>query len=299
MKNSLCLILGHKNLMTGNTYPQIPLSIWIQLLLLVVFVLNGIPDADAQTTRQLPDATFINQENNDSCLLVMVAGLKGKATWEDFKALIVKDQSLANCDVLSYDTPQKLDIEEHVDRISTLVQDHSSYKNKIFIGHSIGGFIIKLYTLRQLESDSSDDTALAKATFPDLILTYGTPLDTDSFSISFLKRAGARVFWPFVSPLRKEVFSFEQLQRINQRWRAVIKQKLVRHVNVFGIEDEIAPANIEEQSPVTVFIKGDHVGILAADRLDACPYLILRTIVSDPDADLSQLDCVISMQTIQ
>ncbi len=266
----------------------------------MVFVIGVTPYVAAQTTEQLPDATFINQENNDNCLLVMVAGLKGKATWEDFKTLIVKDQSLADCDVLSYDTPQSLDIEGHVKRISTLVGGYSSYKSKIFIGHSIGGFIIKHYTLRHLELDSSGNTViLSKATFPDLILTYGTPLDTDSFNSSFLKHAGARIFWPFISTLKKEVFNFDHLQRINERWRAAIEKKLVHHVNVFGIEDEIVPANLEEQSPVTVFVKGNHVGILAADQLNDCPYLILRTIVVDQYSNLSQLNCVVSMKTIQ
>jgi pimeloyl-ACP methyl ester carboxylesterase len=251
--------------------------------------------AAGRTVLEYPDARFFDAENDDKRLIIMVAGLNGQVSWDDFVGLLADDASFDVYDVLTYFTPESEDIESHVDRIATLARGYPSHEYKVFVGHSIGGIIIKRYTLRALEQGVSSGAAALPV--PVTVLTYGTPLNTDKFSISLFKRAGARIFWPLVSPLRKEVFNIDRLTQINGQWRDAVADDRIQHISVFGIEDRIARTDLEEQSQVTVFIEGDHLGILASDRTDDCPFLILRTVIQGRVADLPNLACIIGSYT--
>lgn len=253
-----------------------------------------VPVAAAERTKvEYPDAIFHDAENNDDRLIVMVAGLKGQGTWDDFVALLGDDSAFDSYDVLTYFTPESKDIERHVARIASISLRYSSYDHKMFVGHSIGGIIVKRYTLRALEQGTSDISDAAAWPVPNAVLTYGTPLNTDRFSIAFFKRAGARIAWPLVSDLRKEVFNIDRLKQVNTQWRQAVADDRVQHISVFGTDDPIARTDLEEQSKMTVFIEGDHLGILASDRNDDCPFLIFRTVVQRRVADLPNLACIV------
>lgn len=250
-----------------------------------LLVCSGPSHAGTVTT--YPDGYFADRDNDNGTLIVFVAGLAGKESWSAFVPLVESEDSLVGADFLVYETPGSLDVEDNVRRLGTvLVGLPVSYPRMIYVGHSIGGIIVKRLILRQIGRPDSAHL------FPDIVITYGTPYKIDSFNITATRNLFGQVGWAFMSRLRRDVFNLERLSAINRAWRSAegtAPLDRARIISVFGIEDTIAPAADERSSATTIFVKGDHMGIVSA----SCCVQILAATVGDRDADLSTLPCVL------
>jgi len=241
----------------------------------------------AGTVTTYPDGYFADRDNDNDTLIVFVAGLAGKESWSSFIPLVDSEDSLVGADYLVYETPGSLDVEDNARRLGTILDRLPvSYPRMIYLGHSIGGIIIKRLILRQI--GGSDSPRL----FPDIVITYGTPYNIDSFNITAARNLFGQIGWAFMSTLRRDVFNLERLSAINRAWRSAERTAPLdqaRIISVFGIEDTIAPASDERPSAATIFVKGDHMGIVSA----TCSVRILAATVRDRDVDLSTLPCVL------
>ena len=193
--------------------------------------------------------------------------------------------------MLSDETPKSLDVEENVHGLRALLTGLSrSYPTMIYVGHSIGGIIIKRLILLQL-SQSENELPL-----PDMVITYGTPLDTDTFNITTTRNVLGHLSWAIMPTLWREVFDLERLADISGAWRTAVTEApldRIRFISVFGVEDTIAPVTHEHRSEETVFLQGDHMGIVSPTGSEACSLVVLKTALHDRAADLSALPCVL------
>lgn len=234
---------------------------------------------------------FRDNDNDNSSLITFVAGLAGDKSWKGFIELMDKDRYFSRFDYLVYHSPDKFDIEQNVERIATELHELPfEYSYKVFVGHSIGGMIIKRLILN-FAADEKEQSYL-----PDLMITFGTPLDTDKFTISLLKKLGARIFWFMVPALKREVFNIDRLKEINTSWRTAAKSSpvdVIRCVTVFGVEDTIARTEGEQRSKDTVFIKGSHMGIISPAGSTACPFVVFKAVLKDGPVNLQSIPCVV------
>lgn len=266
-------------------------SLYVLRTLLTVLapLLAGAGPAWADRT-DFADGYLVQRVPRGEMLVVLVAGLAGEDTWRRFVTLMEADPALQRSDVLVYHSPAAFDIDQQAERLETVLREHGRHHaRQAYIGHSIGGLIVKRMLLRRMAAQWRD------AERPALVLTLGTPLDTDKFSISVFRRLGASVFWPLVPPLRREVFNIQRLEDISQAWRTALGSGALagmRVVSVFGTDDEIAPAREERASESTVFIRGDHLSIATPKDAADCPYLILKTLLVEPQARLQSLSCI-------
>ena len=237
-----------------------------------------------------PDALYRDRDNENNTLLVFVAGLGGKGSWNELVKLIEQDDDLQYLDYLLYHSPQSLNIEENVDRIKTLVKQYSpSYARAVYVGHSIGGLMIKK-SLIDIVGRPFD-----AATMPSMFITFGTPLETDKFSINFFQRLGASILWFKVSRLKKEVFNLDKLREINTSWRAVISRPPIDDIilaNIFGINDSTAPVEHEGNLPSAVFITGDHLGIIKPATEGACSWKVFKGELTQSRDNAGYRDCI-------
>jgi hypothetical protein len=238
-----------------------------------------------------PDAKFRDKDNDNATLVVFFAGLGGKGSWDRFTELMDSDSDFDGIDYLDYFSPQTLDIEENARRAQTLLAKHQTgYEDIVFVGHSIGGIMIKQTLL--METSASSDARI----LPGMIITFGTPLDTDKFTVSMFQRLGARIFWTSVSRLKREVFNLDRLKEINASWRTAVTNiplSKIRNINIFGVDDEIAPVENEGSTLGTVFINGDHLGIITPGTTKDCSWVVFKTVLLDRVVDPRSIDCVL------
>ena len=261
------------------------------LLLLLSFCTSFAPcyaDVDEQD--------YFLRERGNTALILFIAGLGGKQTWDSMTKLVERDPGFSGFDYMVYYSPKELSIEENIRRLSTILSERqAAYEKVIFVGHSIGGIMIKGILLSQLSANP------AVQRLPAMAITFGTPMNLDKFSVSTFKRLGARVSWFLISPLRKDVFNLERLKEINSGWRTAAGTAPlngVRTVYVFGTEDEIAPAKGEGGSDRVLFIVGDHSGIVTPGSADACSWKIFKTAVLEPGTDLRSLNCLLNVKPL-
>ena len=245
----------------------------------------------AQTDKKYTDGYYRDRDNQNETLVVFVAGLAGEASWRDFTRLMDSDNDFDRIDYFVYHSPQSLDIEENVRGIKSRLREIGGRYGKIvYVGHSIGGIIIKRWLLLEANAGTKEQN------LPNLVITFGTPLDTDKFSVSMFKRLGARVFWPAVSNLQREVFNIDRVAEINKAWRTATKQSPlneVKRVTVFGVEDEIAPAANESRSETTFFIRGNHLDIISPDTDRACSWIVIKAVLLNRTSSLYTNPCVL------
>lgn len=255
------------------------------LLIILLCALQAPCSADVS------EQDYFLREKGNATLIVFIAGLGGKQTWDTMAKLMDQDSGLNGFDYLLYYSPKELTIEENVRRLVTILSARrATYREVIYVGHSIGGIMIKGVLLSELSANP------AAPHLPKMAITFGTPLNLDKFSVSTFKRLGARISWLFISPLRKEVFNIERLKEINSSWRTAARKaplKDVRTVYIFGAEDEIAPAKGEGGTDQVVFVRGDHSGIVTPGSADACSWIVFRTAVLEPETDLQTLGCTL------
>jgi hypothetical protein len=248
----------------------------------------------ADSVKKFPDGYFRDRDNANKTLVVLVAGLAGEDSWKRFAELIDADGEMKPIDYLIYYSPTSLDIDQSVARLATILRDVTPrYTDRIYVGHSIGGMIIKRLLLKEADAPANNRM------LPNLVVTYGTPLDTDKFNINLFKRLGARVFWMSVQPLQREVFNVERLKEINKAWRTAVANgplSVTRFVSVFGVEDRVATIDEESPSERTVFIRGDHMGIVSPARANDCSFVIFKTVVKDHAATLDRIPCALGKQ---
>lgn len=129
-----------------------------------------------------------------------------------------------------------------------------------------------------------------------MIITFGTPLDTDKFTVSLFQRLGARIFWTSISRLRREVFNIDRLKEINASWRTAVNKSpisKIRNINIFGVDDDIAPVENEGNALGTVFINGDHLGIITPGTVKDCSWVVFKAVLLDPVVDPRSIDCAL------
>ena len=94
----------------------------------------------------------------------------------------------------------------------------------------------------------------------------------------------------------REVFNLDRIKQINSSWRAEVGHSPIsdiRRVNIFGVKDEIAPSRVEGDSPFTVFIPGDHLGIITPASTGACSWIVFKTAVISPAVNPRDVDCAV------
>jgi hypothetical protein len=237
-----------------------------------------------------PDHDFMSRDNNNATLLVLVAGLAEKSTWTQLRKLIDSDAELSGIDYLVFHSPQELDLDGNVNRLAAILWNlprSADYRRNVYIGHSIGGMIVKQLTLRLVQQPD-------RKHMPSMVVTFGTPFNADRFEMDLFRKAGATLFWFTRTPLEKQVFKYDRLKEINEAWRVAVKSpplREVRQINVFGVQDSITPTQYESQSEISVFIRGDHMTILP-NSVDDCSYTIFKALLRDQKAPLAELPCV-------
>jgi len=236
---------------------------------------------------------YLKRDKGNETLVVFVAGLAGERTWKPLVRLIDSDNDLSSIDYLVYHSPDSLDIDGNVSRLETILRDMqdkgSKHANEVYVGHSIGGTIIKQSLLRVIAQAN-------QLNVPKLVITYGTPLDSDNFNISSWESLGARVLRGPLPPLRKEALNIDRLKKINEAWRTAVKTaplSEVRLVNVFGVGDRTAPIEKESRSNVSVFIDGDHISIASPTKSDDCSFVIFKAMVKNWTAVLNKIPCIL------
>jgi hypothetical protein len=264
------------------------ITLWQRLAIGLLLFASGLP---VKSLEQYADYDFQGDSNNNTTLIVFIAGLGGEKSWKKMAQLMGSEPEFNNIDYLAYHSPQSLDIEENIQRALTILKNYSSnYAETIFVGHSIGGIMIKRMLLRETTKNPGTSR------LPNMVITFGTPFDTDKFTVSLFKRLGARIFWTTVPPLSREVFDLETLKEINSDWRKAANTSpinQIKQINIFGVQDETAPARFEGRSKDTVFITGDHLGIITPESKQACSWIVFKSVVLDRATDPRKLDCVL------
>ena len=258
-----------------------------------VLLLLCLQTAPADT--RYPDAFYRDKQNDNKTLVVFIAGLGGEKSWKQIAKLMDEDREFNQIDYLLYHSPKSLNFEDNVLRAQTIIENHrTDYQEAVYVGHSIGGIMIKRILLREA-SLSSDNHNL-----PEMVITFGTPIDTDKFTVSIFRSLGARIFWAQVPPLSREVFSIDRLREINTSWRTAVNQSPIngiKHVNIFGVQDKTAPVDNEGDSKSTVFINGDHLGIITPVTAEECSWIVFKTVLLARDRDPRKIDCVLKKPT--
>jgi hypothetical protein len=256
---------------------------------LFVFCLAGA--SYSQGVTDLSDGYFHDRDNDDGRLIVFVAGLAGEKSWSSFIPFVSSDASLRDFDYVVYETPKSLGVEENVHGLRALLTGlPRSYPAMVYVGHSIGGIIVKRLILLQLNQSENN------LPLPDMVVTYGTPFDTDTFNITTTRNVLGQMAWAIMPTLWREVFDLERLADISRAWRTAVTQApldQIRFISVFGVEDTIAPVTHEHRSEETIFLQGDHMGIVSPTDAEACSLVVLKTALRDRTADLSALPCVL------
>jgi pimeloyl-ACP methyl ester carboxylesterase len=261
---------------------------WCSIAIGTLVILSSLP---ARSLEIHTDYVYKDQDNDDEVLVMFIAGLGGEGSWRRLTRFIDSDPDFGCIDYLVYHSPEESNIAENIGRAQTILgQYREDYDQTILVGHSIGGIMIKRALL--IEAGKSPE----ERRLPDMVITFGTPLDVDKFTVTLFKRLGARIFWFRLPPLHREVFNLDRIKQINSNWRAEVERspiKDIRRVNIFGVDDKIAPSRVEGDSQDTIFIAGDHMGIITPESTSACSWIVFRTAVLEPSAIPREIDCVL------
>lgn len=223
------------------------------------------------------DYEYVINGERGHTLVVFVAGLGGKDTWQSMIKLLRQDAELESVDYLHYYSPKALNFDENVAQLKSLVSRYRvGYDKVVYVGHSLGGMMIKRALIREANLPE------AQRVLPDKVITFGTPLETNTFAISVFEKLGARVAWFFLPSLSRDVFNIQHIARINRSWRTATALPAIQNierVNIFGYQDPTAPIDHETQGDYTHFIPGDHLKIVQPRDAKDCSWVLFRALL--------------------
>ena len=235
---------------------------------------------------------FINQHNNDNALLVMISGYKGARDWQEFKKLIIDDDSLKQYDILIYGLEKDMGINDNVKKIKKTLNDgYSKYQEYILISFSLGGIVTKQYVLNQLRGS---DKHYSKISY---VIFIGTPHIKDKFTVSFFKSAAALFTKPFLNQLLKDASENKQLSKINAGWIQKIeknKENYIGNITIFGRDDGyVKPEELDNhfQGEYRV-ISGTHRQLVKDLDKNHCSFKIVRSKLLNKQTKISQVSCI-------
>lgn len=269
---------------------------WQSLFFVLVMALASAVRGQDKT---FPDARYRDQENSNGLFLVLVAGLGQEKTWAPLTALIEKDKDLRFIDYLVYYAQREYDLEQNVNRLQTILDElqvrTAKHPQRIYVGHSLGGLMIRRVVLKALNpvrtTTKATNTQRLPVNLPTMVVTFGTPFDTPKFDLRMYWLAAAKFSYPWSSPFVKEVLNDRRVEEINTAWRRTEPIQKIPQANVFGRSDGIAPTAKEDPN-VSIFIDGDHQTIVPTAR-DDCPFKILEALIQSQKIDAARgLRCV-------
>jgi pimeloyl-ACP methyl ester carboxylesterase len=235
----------------------------------------------------------IDNDNDNSFLLVFVPGLGGAETWDSLISIMSNDESLKKFDAYVFDSlgtgggirQSSAELKRFLnsDRLSV-------YKEVEIVAHSIGGIIVKDYLLGQLETSSPAEMR------EKYVLFIGTPHIKDGFTAPPLEKLFAYIFYFTLSDLAKDALNSPEIRDINQRWISIVEKneaKRIKNMALFGNDDnKVRP---EDLSDIFVgeylVIQGNHLGIAQSSGESGCTYQIIKRKLLNPDASLADLNC--------
>ena len=258
---------------------------YILIIILSLSILNAF-------SQEQKSVEFINNENNDSLLLVMISGYKGAEVWSDFKDLILLDDSLKEYDLLIYGLTQKLNIDENINQIANNVSYYGAkYKEYFLLSYSLGGIVTKNFILNDLHSEAK---ILKKIGY---IVFIGTPYFNDNFTVSAIKRGLGFFAKPFVNPLLRDASRGKKIKEINDNWISEIEYSNINYIGnitIFGRDDDLVEPELFETEIKgdSRIIDGTHSELVVGINKDHCSYKIVRSKLLNKRSNINAISCI-------
>lgn len=235
---------------------------------------------------------LIDQPNNDSLLLIMISGYTGAENWNDFKNLLIKDDSLKRYDILIYGLDQDNDIKKNVIDINNVVNYHGAkYEEYFFVSFSFGGIITKQLILDDINSEVK---LLSKIGY---LVFIGTPHLNDNFTIGFIKKTLGFFIRPFVKKLLRDAAKSKKIKIINDQWLQEIEysnKNYIGNIAIFGRDDELVKPEVFEVEikGESIIISGTHNDLVKGIDENHCSYKIVRSKLINKNTDIKKVKCI-------
>lgn len=222
-----------------------------------------------------------DRENADDSVIVLIAGLGGAKTWAKLRPHAIADDDLRNYDLFEYHTPPSMEVDEHFEYVSGVVNEKwPDVENLVIVGHSIGGIVV-----RTLAIDGGANRLFP--TEPRYVITFATPFEEGRFHRTFVQSLGTWFGYLVgaVQPLHKEAFDEERMAKYTEQWRQNVagnEESISKtYLAVYGDSDKTAPADNERDKPFVVVIEGTHRSLIQPTKDNTCPYQVLKHMIVD------------------
>ena len=217
-------------------------------------------------------------------VVIFVHGFCGdkRKSWFEFPNLVFGDNELINCDVLSWGYTTRV-INLHpksrlpqIDEITNCLITYLSlkvfnnYESIIFVGHSLGGIVIRQAILTLYQNDEKNNTNDFRKV--KLCLFYAVP-------IHGLKGFIQGVRFIFNRQLRYLVGKKKVLETLKANWNGEIKGTGIRVINIGGGKDKILGESYDiafNADEIPKWLGYNHVEICKPGNVSDNRYLILR-----------------------